>query len=302
MRRHHRLGGILDIFKSGRKSEPPPPPTQRMPEIPADIDLYAILEVEPSATPEQLRAAYRELARDLHPDLHPNDPEVLEMFNAVTEAYNILSTPEFRAAYDKARTAYGKKPEEKPEQKEQQKAKPQESPAPRKSWGEILFRPRSEASFFDVLQRERGARPARRGGGWGSMFQKERKIYDFSSIRIEDLTKSLEDALTVDAIMEEVREARKDPRFPGSIEVAEAASGSKTEEELAKFLGIPEEIVKEYDEAGEIKRAFWDEVLNPLLAMVPRAMKQLTPRDIPGTFYIDLSRDRAGLNLYYSER
>jgi molecular chaperone DnaJ len=65
----------------------------------ATPDLYAVLGVSREATPDELKKAYRRLARDLHPDVNP-DPETQERFKEVTAAYEILSDPEKRQRYD----------------------------------------------------------------------------------------------------------------------------------------------------------------------------------------------------------
>ncbi len=67
-------------------------------------DYYARLGVQPSASPEEIRAAYREKAQETHPDHNPDDSEAAERFQAVKEAYQVLRDPERRDAYDRART------------------------------------------------------------------------------------------------------------------------------------------------------------------------------------------------------
>ena len=67
----------------------------------ANTDLYAILEVERSATQEELKRSYRRLARQLHPDANPGDPAAEARFKEVSQAYEILSDPERRANYDR---------------------------------------------------------------------------------------------------------------------------------------------------------------------------------------------------------
>ncbi len=64
-------------------------------------DLYEILGVSRSATADELKSAYRKLARQYHPDVNPNNPEAEEKFKEISTAYGVLSDTEKRAQYDR---------------------------------------------------------------------------------------------------------------------------------------------------------------------------------------------------------
>ncbi len=62
-------------------------------------DYYAVLGVRRDANAEEIKKAYRRLARELHPDVNP-DPVTQERFKEITQAYEVLSDPDKRQMYD----------------------------------------------------------------------------------------------------------------------------------------------------------------------------------------------------------
>ena len=63
-------------------------------------DYYSLLKVSPGATAEDIKSAFRRLARKYHPDLNPNNPQTTEKFKEISEAYEILSDEQKRRRYD----------------------------------------------------------------------------------------------------------------------------------------------------------------------------------------------------------
>jgi curved DNA-binding protein len=68
------------------------------------VDYYNILGVAKNATQDEIKKAYRKLARKMHPDLNPNDKEAHKKFQQINEANEVLGDPEKRKKYDQ----YGK--------------------------------------------------------------------------------------------------------------------------------------------------------------------------------------------------
>lgn len=64
-------------------------------------DPYKTLGVKRDATADQIRAAYRKLAKTLHPDLNPGDKKAEERFKTLTAAYDLLGDPDKRARFDR---------------------------------------------------------------------------------------------------------------------------------------------------------------------------------------------------------
>lgn len=69
-------------------------------------DFYKELGVSSDASQEDIKRAYRKLARELHPDANPDNPRAEERFKAVSEAHNVLSDPTRRKEYDETRRLF----------------------------------------------------------------------------------------------------------------------------------------------------------------------------------------------------
>ena len=63
-------------------------------------DYYATLGVEKKASPEELKKAYRKLARKYHPDRNPDDKQAEARFKELSQAHDVLGDPEKRKQYD----------------------------------------------------------------------------------------------------------------------------------------------------------------------------------------------------------
>lgn len=64
------------------------------------VDYYSTLGVSKNATPDDIKKAYRKLARKYHPDVNPNDKEAHKKFQQINEANEVLGDPEKRKKYD----------------------------------------------------------------------------------------------------------------------------------------------------------------------------------------------------------
>ena len=120
----------------------------------AYIDYYKALGVDKSATQDDIKKAFRKLARKYHPDLNPNDPSAKDKFQEINEANEVLSDPEKRKKYDE----YGehwKHADEFEKQKQQYGA------------GGFGGRTGGFSDFFEELFGHRGAGAgSRRGAGF----------------------------------------------------------------------------------------------------------------------------------------
>jgi molecular chaperone DnaJ len=75
--------------------------------MPARPDYYKVLGVGKGASDEEIKKAYRKLARQYHPDRNPGDKRAEERFKEISQAHDVLSDPEKRKAYDRGTGPFG---------------------------------------------------------------------------------------------------------------------------------------------------------------------------------------------------
>jgi DnaJ-class molecular chaperone len=125
---------------------------------------YEVLGVKPTATADEIRKAYRKLAKEFHPDLNPGKPAAEARFKAVSAAYDILSDPEKRGRYDRGEI------DESGAERPHYSYRPHAEGA--QGW---KYQPQGEMDIgdlddlFEMFGRggARGGRQGRRGGGRG---------------------------------------------------------------------------------------------------------------------------------------
>ena len=110
----------------------------------AYIDYYKILGVDKNASAEDIKKAYRKLARKYHPDLNPKDKEANKRFQQINEANEVLSDPEKHKKYDQ----YG----ENWQQAEQFERAQQQSGRPQGNWQEAFSTGGQEGGFSDFFE------------------------------------------------------------------------------------------------------------------------------------------------------
>src|SRR5580765_6155988 len=123
------------------------------------IDYYKILGLNKEATTDDIRKAYRKLARKHHPDLNPNDKEANKKFQQINEANEVLSDPEKRKKYDQ----YGAQWKDAEQFEKARQANPQGHGG---GWGQSEFSDYvNEEGFSDFFESLFGRGGTRKGHG-----------------------------------------------------------------------------------------------------------------------------------------
>ena len=150
------------------------------------IDYYKVLGVDKNASEEDIKKAYRKLARKLHPDLNPNDKEAHQKFQQVNEANEVLSDPGKRKKYDQ----YGKDwqhADQFEQQQQQRRSQPGSSYA-----GSGKFQGDEEHDFSDFFESM--------FGGSGRSRQTKFRGQDYNAelqLSLTDVMKTHQQTLTV---------------------------------------------------------------------------------------------------------
>ena len=146
------------------------------------VDYYSALGILKTATPAEIKVAYRKLARKHHPDLNPNDKNAQTKFQQINEANEVLSDPVKRKKYDQ----YGKDWEHAEEFEKQKQQQQREYSSSEQSTGDF-------SSFFESMF---GG-----SGGGRSNRQKKYKGQDYNSelqLSLLEASKTHSQTITVD--------------------------------------------------------------------------------------------------------
>jgi curved DNA-binding protein len=152
------------------------------------VDYYKLLGIDKTATPKDVKSAFRKLARKYHPDLNPNDKDAKRKFQQINEANEVLSDPEKRKKYDQ----YGKDWQHS-EQFENQRQYQQQ---PSESSGRRYTSAQQEGDFSDFFESLFGGAAPGRGSSRQVKFRGE----DFTTelnLELTDAYKSHKRTLNV---------------------------------------------------------------------------------------------------------
>lgn len=155
----------------------------------AFIDYYSVLEIDKKASIDEIKKAYRKLARKYHPDLNPNDADANKKFQQINEANEVLSDPEKRKKYD----AYGENWQhaEEYEKARQSQSQYQDGGSSFSDYGDSSF---GGADFSDFFESMFGGK---RGGSRQQMGFKGQDYNAELHLKQRDITKTHKQTITV---------------------------------------------------------------------------------------------------------
>lgn len=314
------MSGVFDFLRAGKS----PRTTSRAPVE----DLYGVLGVRPGASYDEIRAAYRELAKRYHPDRYPGDPGAQARFQELSRASGILTNPDSRRAYDAAREAArtvekpvpkpvypalrpGEKPtwhrEGRPESQRASERPSAVAPRPtgrpvNKLWTDMFGEPPKEGvqeeSIFAFLKPKGTPPQAAKASGQTRAFSSA-----VPSPGPGDYYRAAQ-RLPLEGMLNFIRQERLAPGFAQagvlSLGPIAGAGGAPAEADLANLLGLPLDALAAYADRYGLEQ-LWRQVLYPMAEKLVLAIDSLKPVDLPGVFYVDW--DPSGrLELLYRER
>lgn len=165
------------------------------------IDYYEVLGLSRDASPDDIKKAYRKLARKYHPDVNPGDAEAERQFKQINEAHAVLSDPEKRKKYDQ----YGKDWEhaeafEEARRQQQQQQQQQRGGGPGGGWRSFTYSS-EDADFSDFFRSFFGGEyEAGPGGGFSRGRSMSFKGADYQAelhLRLRDVVEDQTHILTV---------------------------------------------------------------------------------------------------------
>jgi curved DNA-binding protein len=166
------------------------------------IDYYEVLGINKNANDDDIKKAYRKLARKLHPDLNPNDKDAHAKFQKINEANEVLSDPEKRNKYDK----YGENWEH---GEEYEKARRAQQSRPRNNGEQSYAGDFDESNFSDFFSSMFGG-----AGASSNRSQSKFRGQDYHT----DLAITLEEAFTTHARTLKIQDKNVRITIPAGIE------------------------------------------------------------------------------------
>jgi hypothetical protein len=317
-RNSNQMSGVFDWLWGKPKPEAqpagPPPPIH--------VDLYDVLRIPPTASMDEIRTAFRDLARKFHPDVNPDDPLAERRFQEITTAYGILSNDAQRAAYDRMRAAAvpprppptgliippappgGRRAEEKREIVEKPK------PLPVNIWEQVIGKPEGKAGSQDIVDifsgRPRAPRipTAEDPHAWATERAKRIPVSPGVDTPTGDELFQIISQWPLDGVWDVVRADRHSNAFRQAgamaVDVIAGSEQQPAEWELSEMFHIP---LRETDEfiRHRGRQAFFSEILFPIFNNVTVILGQLKPVDIPGQFFLDWDPKGKQIELIYAE-
>jgi curved DNA-binding protein len=155
----------------------------------AFIDYYKVLEVDKKASIDEIKKAYRKLARKYHPDLNPNDADANKKFQQINEANEVLSDPEKRKKYD----AYGENWQhaEEYEKARQSQSQYQGNGGSFSDFGDASFGGADFSDFFESMFGGKRGNSRQQGGFKGQDYNAELHL------KLRDIAETHKQTITV---------------------------------------------------------------------------------------------------------